>query len=190
IEERVPFTTIASATKTDKPIQSTNTTTIGSTKTIYSRPTQSKSNVPFWMRFWPSNNDAWNSPFNPCDRWSHSSDLDDPDEQRIESQWSLLPSHVHRIWQRMFRLNRYRCQISNERRNIQHGLILALEQYRDRISKEIIALSEILRPMDPRLFRPASKTQEELLRLNRLLEFTSNFLKQLNRFNHYEWLTN
>ncbi|KAH9422678.1 hypothetical protein DERP_003355 [Dermatophagoides pteronyssinus] len=225
IEERVPITTISPATKTDKPLststvsdwdQSTTTmmttittlvpkktmTTIGSTKTMSKRPTQSNgrpSNTPFWMRFWPSSNEGWNSQINPCVRWSHSSDMDN-DEQRTESQWSILPSHIHKLWQRMFRLNHYRCQISNERRNIQHGLILALEQYRDRISKEIIALSEILRPIEPEgsqqygygrgFFRSNSKTQEELVRLNRLLQLTSNFLKQLNRFNHYEWLTN
>ncbi|KAH7639586.1 hypothetical protein HUG17_3619 [Dermatophagoides farinae] len=226
VEERVPMTTVSPVAKTDQSSSSASTvsdwdqstttatktttmmptistktmTTIGPSKTIPSRnPTQSNgrpSNIPFWMHFWPSNNEGWNTQIKPCDRWSHSFDMDN-DEQRIESQWSqLLPQHIHTLWQRMFRLNHYRCQISNERRNIQHGLLLALEQYRDRISKEIITLSEILRPMEQphqhsRLFqRPRSKTQEELIRLNRLLQLTSNFLKQLNRFNHYEWITN
>ena len=142
-------------------------------------------------QMWSIQQPLQQSMIDSSEQFSDKNQSMDNDEQRTESQWSILPSHIHKLWQQMFRLNHYRCQISNERRNIQHGLLLALEQYRDRISKEIITLSEILRPMEQphqhsRLFqRPRSKTQEELIRLNRLLQLTSNFLKQLNRFNHF-----
>lgn len=174
-----PFSTENVSTKTTKV-----TTPISKTM-----PPRSQSLIPFWMRISP--NIGWNSKLNPCGITKH--EWNSLDRQQPELIPPSIASQMQNLWMRMFRLNRYRCEISHERQHIQHSLIQALDQYREKISREILTLSETLRQQE-RWYLPnfsqQTKTQEELIRLNRLLELTSNYVKILNRFNHYEWLRN